>query len=102
MAIAGSSADSAIPPLPAQRIPAWGVTDRDAQRLARLTGLLFLVTFATSIPALLVFYALAMQCMSTLAVVKKETGSWKWAALQFLMMSGLAYLGALLVYAIFA
>ena len=60
MAIAGSSADSAIPPLPAQRIPAWGVTDRDAQRLARLTGLLFLVTFATSIPALLVFYAPAL------------------------------------------
>jgi ferrous iron transport protein B len=48
--------------------------------------------------SLLVFYALAMQCMSTLAVVKRETGSWKWALLQFVFMSLLAYIGAWLAY----
>lgn len=51
--------------------------------------------------SLLVFYALAMQCMSTLAVVRRETGSWKWPLLQFLFMSGLAYLGAWAVYMLF-
>lgn len=54
-------------------------------------------TFATGI-SLLIFYALAMQCMSTLAVVRRETGSWKWPILQFLFMSGLAYLIAWLAY----
>lgn len=52
--------------------------------------------------SLLVFYALAMQCMSTLAVVSRETGSWKWALLQFLYMSGLAYLAAWLVFVLFS
>lgn len=48
--------------------------------------------------SLLVFYAFAMQCMSTLAVVKTETGSWKWPIIQFLMMTGLAYICSLAVY----
>ncbi len=48
--------------------------------------------------SLLIFYVFAMQCMSTLAVVKRETNSWKWPAVQFLFMSGMAYLGSLLVY----
>ncbi len=52
--------------------------------------------------SLLVFYALAMQCMSTLAVVRRETGSWKWPAFQFVFMSGLAYLCAWLVYLAFS
>ncbi len=54
-------------------------------------------TLATGI-SLLVFYALAMQCMSTLAVVRRETGSWKWPVFQFVFMSGLAYLAAWLAY----
>lgn len=54
-------------------------------------------TLATGV-SLLIFYALAMQCMSTLAVVRRETGSWKWPAFQFLFMSGLAYLAAWLAY----
>jgi ferrous iron transport protein B len=54
-------------------------------------------TLATGI-SLLVFYALAMQCMSTLAVVRRETGSWKWPLFQFFFMSGLAYLCAWLAY----
>jgi ferrous iron transport protein B len=45
--------------------------------------------------ALVVFFAFAMQCTSTLAVVKRETNSWKWPAIQFAYMSVLAYLAAL-------
>jgi len=50
--------------------------------------------------SLLIFYLLAMQCMSTLAVVKKETGSWKWPIIQLLYMTGLAYLLSFLAYQI--
>jgi ferrous iron transport protein B len=45
--------------------------------------------------ALVVFFAFAMQCTSTLAIVRRETNSWKWPALQFTYMSALAYLAAL-------
>jgi ferrous iron transport protein B len=48
--------------------------------------------------SLLIFYALAMQCMSTLAIVKRETRSWKWPIIQFIMMTGLAYIVSWLVY----
>jgi len=58
-------------------------------------------TLATAL-SLLVFYALAMQCMSTVAVVARETGTWKWALFQFAFMSILAYLGAWAVYNLFA
>ena len=44
--------------------------------------------------ALLVFFAFAMQCISTIAVVRRETGGWKWPALQFAYMGALAYAGA--------
>ncbi len=44
--------------------------------------------------ALLVFFAFAMQCISTIAVVRRETGGWKWPAFQFLYMGALAYAGA--------
>ena len=44
--------------------------------------------------ALLIFFAFAMQCMSTIAVVRRETGGWKWPALQFAYMSLLAYVAA--------
>jgi ferrous iron transport protein B len=44
--------------------------------------------------ALLVFFAFAMQCLSTVAVVRRETGGWKWPAIQFAYMSLLAYSGA--------
>jgi ferrous iron transport protein B len=44
--------------------------------------------------ALLVFFAFAMQCISTIAVVRRETGGWKWPILQFTYMSVLAYVGA--------
>ena len=47
--------------------------------------------------ALLVFFAFAMQCMSTIAVVRRETGGWKWPAIQFAYMTGMAYVCAFLV-----
>lgn len=54
-------------------------------------------TIATSL-SLLLFYVFAMQCMATLAVVRKETNSWKWPVVQFLFMTALAYLSALAAY----
>lgn len=51
--------------------------------------------------SLMVFYVLAMQCMSTLAVVKRETKSWKWPLFQFVYMTGLAYLMSWLVFVLF-
>lgn len=48
--------------------------------------------------SLMVFYALAMQCMSTLAIVKRETKSWKWPVFQFVYMTALAYGMSLLIY----
>jgi ferrous iron transport protein B len=47
--------------------------------------------------ALLIFFAFAMQCMSTVAVVRRETGGWKWPVLQFAYMSALAYVSAFVV-----
>ena len=52
--------------------------------------------------SLLIFYVLAMQCMSTLAVVKRETRSWKWPTIQLLYMTGLAYLMSWVAYVIFS
>ncbi|MFK8301769.1 ferrous iron transport protein B [Capnocytophaga stomatis] len=54
-------------------------------------------TFATGI-SLLLFYAFAMQCLSTMAVVRRETNSWKWTALQWCFMTGIAYISAMLAY----
>ncbi len=48
--------------------------------------------------SLLVFYTFAMQCMSTLAIVKRETKGWKWPLAQLVYMTGLAYTSALIVY----
>ena len=51
--------------------------------------------------SLMVFYMLAMQCMSTLAIVKRETRSWKWPVIQLVYMTALAYLLSWLTYVIF-
>ena len=51
--------------------------------------------------SLLIFYALAMQCMSTLAIVKRETHSWKWPAIQLTYMTGLAYVMSFIAFNIF-
>lgn len=52
--------------------------------------------------ALIVFFAFALQCMSTVAVVRRETGGWKWPAAQFTYMLAVAYAGAFLAYRIFS
>ena len=54
-------------------------------------------TFASGI-SLLLFYAFAMQCMSTLAIVKRETKSWKWPILQLIGMSTIAYICGLIAF----
>jgi len=48
--------------------------------------------------SLMVFFALAMQCLSTLAVMKRETGSWRWPLFSFVYMSALAWVVAFVVY----
>lgn len=55
--------------------------------------------FATGI-SILIFYAFAMQCISTIAVVYRETKSWKWTAIQLVFMSGLAYFVSMVAYQI--
>jgi ferrous iron transport protein B len=58
-------------------------------------------TTATGL-SLLVFYTFAMQCMSTLAVVKRETNGWKWPMIQLAYMTALAYVSAFIVYQLFS
>lgn len=53
--------------------------------------------FASGI-SLLLFYAFAMQCMSTLAIVKRETNTWKWPMIQLVGMTAIAYVAALVAY----
>jgi ferrous iron transport protein B len=48
--------------------------------------------------AVLVYYVLAMQCLSTVAIMRRETNGWKWPAIQFATMTGLAYAAAFIVY----
>ncbi|MCR9098881.1 MAG: ferrous iron transport protein B [bacterium] len=72
------------------------VRERMAQERNPLTGEP-VYNLATAL-SLLLFYVFAMQCMSTVAVVKRETKSWKWPAIQFAFMTGLAYLSGLLAY----
>jgi ferrous iron transport protein B len=58
-----------------------------------------LPVFTTAVAfSLMMFYAFAMQCMSTIAVVYRETKSWKWPAIQFVYMTALAYLASFIVY----
>jgi ferrous iron transport protein B len=57
-------------------------------------------TLATGL-SLMVFYVLAMQCMSTIAIVKRETKCWKWPIIQLVYMTGLAYLLSFVVYQLF-
>ena len=56
-----------------------------------------LLTPATTV-SLLVFFVLAMQCLSTLVTVRRETKHWKWPALQFAWMTGLAWISAFVAY----
>ncbi len=72
------------------------VRDRMAEARNPDTGeLVFTLPVAFS---LMIFYAYAMQCMSTLAVVYRETKSWKWPLIQLVYMTAMAYVASLLVY----
>lgn len=77
-----------------------GMLLRDKMKEARRADGTVLFTLATGL-SLMVFYVFAMQCMSTLAITKRETRSWKWPLIQFAYMTGLAYLMSLLVYQLF-
>jgi ferrous iron transport protein B len=57
-------------------------------------------TLATGL-SLMIFYVFAMQCMSTLAIVKRETKTWKWPIIQLIYMTGLAYLMSFIAYQLF-
>ena len=57
-------------------------------------------SFATGI-SILIYYAFAMQCISTIAVVYRETKSWKWTLIQLVGMTGLAYIVAMAAYQFF-
>ncbi|MFS4416087.1 ferrous iron transport protein B [Maribacter sp. 2307ULW6-5] len=72
------------------------IQDRMAAEVNPVTGKP-LFNLASGI-SLLLFYAFAMQCMSTLAIVKKETNSWKWPTAQLIFMSLFAYFVALIAY----
>ena len=76
----------------------YSVEQNDSDKGA-LSGITFPLPVAFS---LLIFYVFAMQCMSTVAIVRQESGSWKFAALQFFLFTGMAYLGSLITYQILA
>jgi ferrous iron transport protein B len=69
--------------------------DPETQSLSLQTALHHDLTLGGAI-ALMVFFAFALQCTSTIAVVRRETNSWKWPALQFAYMLALAYGAAFL------
>jgi ferrous iron transport protein B len=74
------------------------IKNKMAAEINPATGLK-VFNFASGI-SLLLFYAFALQCASTLAITKKETNSWKWPLGQLVLMSGLAYVVALITYQI--
>ena len=78
----------------------YGVEDSSETSLELQSALQGQLTFGAAI-ALLVFFAFALQCVSTIAVMRRETGGWKWPALQFTYMLLLAYTSAMLAYLIF-
>ncbi len=71
--------------------------DPESQQMGLQAALRHEITPAAAM-ALLVFFAFAMQCMSTMAVVRRETNSWKWPAVQFTYMTSLAWISAFAVY----
>lgn len=74
-----------------------GLRLRDKLKAAKKEDGTTLFTLATGI-SLMIFYVFAMQCMSTLAVTRRETKSWKWPVIQFIYMTGIAYIMSLIVY----
>ena len=73
---------------------------RDKMKAARKDDGTPVYTLASGL-SLMIFYVFAMQCMSTLAVVKRETKTWKWPIIQLIYMTALAYVMSLIVYQLF-
>ncbi|HEY5774056.1 MAG TPA: ferrous iron transport protein B [Chitinophagaceae bacterium] len=73
---------------------------RDKMKAAKKEDGTPVYTLASGL-SLMIFYVFAMQCMSTLAVVKRETKSWKWPIIQLIYMTGLAYIMSLIVFQLF-
>jgi ferrous iron transport protein B len=78
-----------------------GLLLRDKLRTAKKEDGSPLFTLATGI-SLMVFYLFAMQCMSTLAVTRRETKTWKWPVIQLVYMTTIAYIMSFLFYQLFA
>jgi ferrous iron transport protein B len=77
-----------------------GLLLSDKMRAAKRPDGTPLFTLAAGI-SLMIFYLFAMQCMSTLAITKRETKTWKWPVIQLVYMTGLAYLMSFIAYQIF-
>lgn len=75
----------------------YGVQDATENSLVLQSALQQDLTLAGAV-ALLVFYVFALQCMSTVAVVRRETGSWKWPVVQWTYMLGMAWVGGWLAF----
>lgn len=73
---------------------------REKMQLAKKEDGTRVYTLASGL-SLMIFYVFAMQCMSTLAIVRRETRTWKWPLIQLVYMTGLAYLLSLVTYQIF-
>ena len=74
-----------------------GLVLSDKMRAAKREDGTVLFSLATGI-SLMIFYVFAMQCMSTLAITRRETKTWKWPAIQFVYMTSLAYLMSFIAY----
>ena len=74
--------------------------DGESNKIGLQTALQHDLSFGGAV-ALLIFFAFAMQCISTIAVVRRETGGWKWPILQFTYMGLLAYAGSFLAFHVF-
>jgi len=78
----------------------YGIETADEESLDLQSALQESLSFPAAM-GLLVFFAFALQCMSTVATVKRETGGWKWPSFQFLYMLALGYFGAFLAFRLF-
>jgi len=74
-----------------------GTLLREKMAIAKKSNGQPLFTLASGV-SLMIFYLFAMQCMSTLAIVKRETRTWKWPVIQLIFMTGIAYLMSFIAY----
>ena len=75
----------------------YGIDDEDEKGLKENISRDYTLLISISV---MVFYVYAAQCMSTFAIVKRETNTWKWAMVMIIYMTLLAYIGAMLVFQI--